>query len=89
MKPRQVTINNLGIGRSVDETIRLIHAHQFLAEHGEVCPAGWKPGDKSMKPGLDDSMEYFASGATESEEDPLQVHSCGMVPRFVYLHSCP
>lgn len=68
----QVTINNLGIGRSVDETIRLIHAHQFLAEHGEVCPAGWKPGDKSMKPGLDDSMEYFASGATESEEDPLQ-----------------
>lgn len=36
-KPRrQVTINNLGIGRSVDETIRLIQAHQFLVEHGEV-----------------------------------------------------
>ena len=39
----------------------------------QVCPAGWKPGDKSMKPGLDASMEYFSSGATESEEDPLQV----------------
>eukprot|EP00904_Undaria_pinnatifida_P009004 jgi/Undpi1/5233/HiC_scaffold_2.g00514.m1 len=68
----QVTINNLGIGRDVDETLRLIQAHQFLDKHGEVCPAGWKPGDKSMKPGLDASMEYFSSGATESEEDPLQ-----------------
>ncbi|CAN0112512.1 unnamed protein product, partial [Ectocarpus sp. 13 AM-2016] len=54
-----VTINNLGIGRDVDETLRLIQAHQFLAKHGEVCPAGWKPGDKTMKPGLDASMEYF------------------------------
>ncbi|CAM9827502.1 unnamed protein product [Scytosiphon promiscuus] len=68
----QVTINNLGIGRDVDETLRLLQAHQFLVKHGEVCPAGWKPGDKSMKPGLDASMEYFSSGATESEEDPLQ-----------------
>ncbi|CBJ27588.1 2-cys peroxiredoxin [Ectocarpus siliculosus] len=68
----QVTINNLGIGRDVDETLRLIQAHQFLAKHGEVCPAGWKPGDKTMKPGLDASMEYFSSGATESEEDPLE-----------------
>ncbi|CAM9759091.1 unnamed protein product [Ascophyllum nodosum] len=68
----QVTINNLGIGRDVDETLRLIQAHQYLVEHGEVCPAGWKPGAKSMKPGLDASMEYFSSGATESGDDPLQ-----------------
>lgn len=34
--PSKVTINNLGIGRDVDETLRLIQAHQFLAKHGEV-----------------------------------------------------
>lgn len=47
----QVTVNDLPIGRSVDETLRLLQAIQYHAEHGEVCPAGWKPGDRAMVPG--------------------------------------
>ena len=41
---RQSTINDLPVGRSVDETLRLVQAFQFTDKHGEVCPAGWKPG---------------------------------------------
>jgi len=57
----QITVNNFPVGRSVDETIRLIQAFQYVAEHGEVCPANWKPGEKTMIPHPDKSMEYFAS----------------------------
>lgn len=39
--------SNEQVGRSVEETIRLIQAFQFVAKHGEVCPAGWKPGTSS------------------------------------------
>lgn len=56
---RQVTINDLPVGRSVDETLRLVQAFQFTDEHGEVCPAGWKPGDKTMKPDPVGSKSYF------------------------------
>ncbi|PHT98785.1 2-Cys peroxiredoxin BAS1, chloroplastic [Capsicum chinense] len=56
------TINNLGIGRSVDETLRTLQALQYVQENpDEVCPAGWKPGEKSMKPDPKGSKEYFAS----------------------------
>lgn len=56
------TINNLAIGRSVDETLRTLQALQYVQENpDEVCPAGWKPGEKSMKPDPKDSKEYFAS----------------------------
>ena len=55
------TVNNLAVGRSVDEVLRLIQAYQFVAEHGEVCPANWKPGDKSMKPDPEGSQKYFKS----------------------------
>ena len=41
---RQITVNDLPVGRSVDETLRLVQAFQFTDKHGEVCPAGWKPG---------------------------------------------
>jgi len=40
---RQITINDLPVGRSVDETLRLIQAFQFTDENGEVCPANWDP----------------------------------------------
>lgn len=53
------TVNNLGVGRSVDEVLRLIQAYQYVAEAGEVCPANWKPGDKTMKPDPTGSQEYF------------------------------
>ncbi|CAA2954543.1 2-Cys peroxiredoxin BAS1, chloroplastic-like [Olea europaea var. sylvestris] len=56
------TINNLVIGRSVDETLRTPQAFQYVQEKpDEVCPAGWKPGEKSMKPDPKLSKEYFAS----------------------------
>ena len=54
------TINNLAIGRSVDETLRTLQALQYVQENpDEVCPAGWKPGEKSMKPDPKLSKEYF------------------------------
>ncbi|KAH0454009.1 hypothetical protein IEQ34_018333 [Dendrobium chrysotoxum] len=56
------TINNLAIGRSVDETMRTLQALQYVQENPEeVCPAGWKPGEKSMKPDPKLSKEYFAA----------------------------
>jgi len=56
---RQITINDLPVGRDVDETLRLVQAFQFVDKHGEVCPAGWKPGSKSMKADPSGSKEYF------------------------------
>eukprot|EP00299_Pterocystis_sp_00344_P004797 c16074_g1_i1.p1 GENE.c16074_g1_i1~~c16074_g1_i1.p1 ORF type:complete len:242 (-),score=62.97 c16074_g1_i1:41-766(-) len=56
---QQITINNFPVGRSVDETLRLISAFQHVAKHGEVCPANWKPGDKSMKANPKESQTYF------------------------------
>lgn len=58
---RQITINDLPVGRSVDETLRLVQAFQFTDEHGEVCPAGWKPGNKTLKPDPAGAKEYFQS----------------------------
>ena len=58
---RHITINDLPIGRSVDEVLRVIDALQFVEKYGEVCPANWKPGDSSMKPDPQGSKEYFAS----------------------------
>ena len=46
---RQITMNDLPVGRSVDETLRLVQAFKFTDEHGEVCPAGWKPGDDTVR----------------------------------------
>ena len=57
---RQITINDLPVGRSVDETLRLVQAFQFTDEHGEVCPAGWKPGKDTMKPDPQGSKAYFS-----------------------------
>jgi len=58
---RQITINDLPVGRSVDEALRLVQAFQFTDTHGEVCPAGWKPGDDTMKPDVNGSKSYFAA----------------------------
>ncbi|KAJ8315201.1 hypothetical protein KUTeg_007351 [Tegillarca granosa] len=45
---RQITMNDLPVGRSVDETLRLVQAFQYTDQHGEVCPAGWKPGSDTV-----------------------------------------
>eukprot|EP00250_Pteridium_aquilinum_P022579 c25419_g1_i1 orf=168-1001(+) len=59
---QHATINNLAIGRSVDETLRTLQAVQYVQDNpDEVCPAGWKPGDKTMKPEPKGSKEYFAA----------------------------
>jgi len=57
---RQITVNDLPVGRDVDETLRLVQAFQFVDKHGEVCPAGWKPGADTIKPGVEESKEYFS-----------------------------
>ncbi|KAG9468181.1 peroxiredoxin-2 [Eleutherodactylus coqui] len=57
---RQITINDLPVGRCVDEVLRLVQAFQFTDKHGEVCPAGWKPGSRTIKPNVKDSKEYFS-----------------------------
>ena len=47
-------VNDLGIGRDASELLRKVQAAQFIAEHGDqVCPAKWKPGEKTLKPSLD------------------------------------
>ena len=54
------TVNNLGVGRNVDEVLRLIEGFQFVSTHGEVCPANWKPGEDTMKPDPTGSKDYFS-----------------------------
>jgi len=56
---RQMSINDLPVGRSVDETLRLIKAFQFVEQHGEVCPANWTPDSPTIKPDPSGSLEYF------------------------------
>ena len=56
---RQITINDLPVGRSVDETLRLVQAFQFTDKHGEVCPANWTPGKDTIKPNVQGSKEFF------------------------------
>ncbi|XP_059616911.1 peroxiredoxin [Phlebotomus argentipes] len=58
---RQITVNDLPVGRSVDETLRLIKAFQFVEKHGEVCPANWNPDTNpdTIKPTVQASKDYF------------------------------
>ncbi len=59
---QHATINNLSVGRSVDETLRVLKAIQHVQGHpGEVCPANWMPGTPTMKPDPVGSKEYFAA----------------------------
>jgi peroxiredoxin (alkyl hydroperoxide reductase subunit C) len=52
-------INNLPLGRNVDEALRMVDALQFTETNGEVCPANWTEGEESMKPNTDGLKEYF------------------------------
>ena len=64
---RQITINDLPVGRSVEETIRLIKAFQFTDKYGEVCPANWNEGEKTMKADPAGSLEYFSAVNANAE----------------------
>lgn len=57
---RQITINDLPVGRSVDETMRLVKAFQYTDKHGEVCPANWEPGKDTIIPSVQESKKYFS-----------------------------
>lgn len=60
---RSQIVNDLPIGRNVDEIIRLVDAIQFHEEHGEVCPAGWQKGDQGMKDTPEGVASYLSSNA--------------------------
>lgn len=60
---RSQIINDLPLGRSMDEIIRLFDALQFHAEHGEVCPANWKKGDKGMNASPAGVASYLSANA--------------------------
>lgn len=57
---RHGLVNDLPLGRSVDEALRVLTALQFTEEHGEVCPANWHQGEEAMKPSAEGVAEYLA-----------------------------
>jgi peroxiredoxin (alkyl hydroperoxide reductase subunit C) len=58
---RHQVVNDLPLGRSVDEAIRMVDALQFYEENGEVCPADWHKGDKALKATQEGISEYLSS----------------------------
>ena len=58
---RHALVNDLPLGRNVDEVLRLLDALQFTEEHGEVCPANWREGEEAMKPTAEGVAEYLAA----------------------------
>lgn len=57
---RHCVINDLPLGRNVDEALRMVDAVQFSDTHGEVCPANWKQGEEAMKPTAEGVASYLA-----------------------------
>ena len=57
---RHATINDLPLGRNIDEMIRIIDAIEFVNKYGEVCPANWKKGQDGMKPTTEGVKEYLS-----------------------------
>jgi len=62
---RHQVVNDLPLGRNVDEMLRMVDALQFFEEHGEVCPAGWNKGKAGMKATTAGVAEYLAQHAAE------------------------
>jgi peroxiredoxin (alkyl hydroperoxide reductase subunit C) len=60
---RHCVINDLPLGRSVNEALRMLDAVQFVDTHGEVCPANWQEGDEAMKPTAEGVASYLAKHA--------------------------
>jgi len=57
---RHELINDLSLGRNVDEALRILDALQFTEKYGDVCPANWRKGDEAMKPTAEGVAEYLA-----------------------------
>ena len=62
---RHQVVNDLPLGRNVDEMLRMVDALQFHEEHGEVCPAGWKQGDKAMTATPEGVASYLSENADQ------------------------
>ncbi len=60
---RHAVINDLPLGRNIDEMLRMVDALTFNQEHGEVCPAGWQEGDDTMKENFAGVASYLAKNA--------------------------
>ncbi len=57
---RHQVVNDMPLGRSVDEALRMVDALQFFEENGEVCPANWQKGEKALKPTQESISEYLS-----------------------------
>lgn len=64
-KIRHYLVNDLPLGRNIDETLRMVDALDYHNAHGEVCPAGWKKGDHGMNPTKQGVADYLSSNAEE------------------------
>ncbi len=62
-KVRHQVVNDLPLGRNVDEMLRMVDALQFTEKYGEVCPAGWNKGDEGMKPNAEGVASYLKDKA--------------------------
>lgn len=62
---RHAVINDLPLGRNMDEMLRMADALLFVQEHGEVCPAGWQKGQAGMKPTADGVKDYLKNNASK------------------------
>ncbi|MGB7815493.1 MAG: peroxiredoxin [Methylotenera sp.] len=58
-------VNDLPLGRDIDEMLRMVDALQFFEQHGEVCPAGWKKGKAGMKASTEGVAKYLAENAKD------------------------
>ena len=61
---RHQLVNDLPLGRNIDETLRMIDALKFFQENGEVCPAGWNKGKQGMKADAKGVADYLANNAS-------------------------
>lgn len=56
---QHMVVNNLDMGRNIDEMLRMVDALKFTEEHGEVCPANWHEGEEAMKPSVDGVKDFL------------------------------
>ena len=68
------SVNDMGVGRSAAEVLRLVQAFTFHDQHGEVCPASWRPGQDSIKPDVEAAKEFFSKTV---DDDVLEYLDAG------------
>ncbi len=57
---RHAVVNDLPLGRNIDEALRMVDALQFFEKHGDVCPANWQEGKEAMKPTAEGVADYLS-----------------------------